>query len=174
MNPKEIIESRNFKPKEKVEQLSTALLNKAFQLDELVVVAIAQKDVDKANCIEAIEFATRANPQLITKTAFKFVVDSLQEKAPRIKWEAAKVIANTAMYAEVDLKKAIENLLQNSSHVGTVVRWSAAQALSAIANHKLKGFKVLLPQMHEIMIREEKSSIKKIYSQALKKAGFKL
>lgn len=97
-----------------------------------------------------------------------FVTDTLLEKAPRVKWESAKVIGNIAHLFPAKLDRAISNLLSNSEHEGTVVRWSTAYALGEILKLKTKYNKQLQPAIEAICEREEKNSIKKIYLTALK------
>jgi hypothetical protein len=77
-----------------------------------------------------MEFASKTNPGIINDKGFEFAIESLKSDAPRVKWESAKVIANTAHLFPKMLNKAVGNLLINTEHSGTVVRWSAAGALS--------------------------------------------
>ena len=116
-----------------------------------------------------MEYATKQNPNLADETVFSFVSKTLTEKAPRIKWESAKVIGNTAHLFTENLDKAITNLLTNTEHEGTVVRWSAAFALGEILKLKTKHNTNLFPTLEDICEKEEKNSIKKIYLDAIKK-----
>jgi HEAT repeat protein len=93
----------------------------------------------------------------------------LTEKAPRVKWESAKVIGNIAHLYPDKLDDAIKNLLTNTEYDGTVVRWSAAFALGQIIKLKTKRNKILIPAIEAICKREEQNSIGKIYLDALKK-----
>ena len=86
-----------------------------------------------------------------------------------MKWESAKVITNIAHLYPNDLEQAIENLLLNAKHKGTVVRWSAANALRAITALKSQHNVDLLLQMEILCENEEKDSIRKIYQDALKR-----
>ena len=92
----------------------------------------------KASCIEALEYASKTNPGIATETWLKFVIDTCNEKAPRIKWDSAKVIGIIAHRFPEKLNKAIQNLLTNSEHTGTVVRWNTSYELGKIA--KLNTF----------------------------------
>lgn len=166
----ELFSDKSIKPKEKTEQLSDAILIEKISVDDIIAFAEKSKDPVKATCIEALEFASKKNPAVITKTAFEFVTESLCAKAPRVKWESAKVIANSAAQFQKNLDKAIGNLLVNTEHDGTVVRWSAAYALGEIVKLKLKHNKDLIPAIETIIQREEKNSIRKIYLDALQKA----
>ena len=170
MKLQELLADKTVKPKEKTETISTWLLNATLGVDELVEFANEQKDPAKATCIEAIEFATKQQPSIITENAFRFVTGTLTAKAPRIKWESAKVIGNTAALFTNQLDEAIVQLIQNSEHEGTVVRWSAAYALGEIIKLKTTHNTELIPAAEAICNREEKNSIRKIYLDGIKKA----
>jgi hypothetical protein len=164
-----IINDKSLKPKEKTEAISRLILDNPLVVNELVSYATSTKDPVKATCIEALEFATNSNPDIATKECFDFVTDSLTAKAPRVKWEAARVVGNIASLFPAHLEKAIINLLINTEHPGTVVRWSAATALGQIIKLKTGNNKELIPAIEAITEREEKNSIRKIYLDALKK-----
>lgn len=169
MNFTELFKDKNIKGKEKTEQIAHWLMDNPEQLKKLIDFAGKAKDAEKATCIEAIELATRAQPEIVDEECIKFVSKSLGDKAPRIKWESARVIGNTAHLHTTKLETAIKNLLNNSEHIGTVVRWSAAYALGEIVKQKTKHQKDLIAAIEAIIEREEKNSIKKIYLTALKK-----
>jgi len=158
-------------PKERTESLGKLLLENPLIVDDLLIFAGASKDPVKATCIEALEFATAVNPGIATKTCFDFVTSALTAKAPRIKWEAARVIGNIAHLFPEQLGLTIINLLINTEHSGTVVRWSAATALGRILRLKTINNTELIPAIETIVNREEKNSIRKIYLEALKKTG---
>jgi hypothetical protein len=164
-----IISYKALKSKHKTILLSNYLLDRTFTTDELVTFSQTAKDPIKATCIEALEFASKQEPGILTIQAFQFVTTNLQSKAPRVKWESAKVIANSAHLFSGELKHAIKNLLENSTHSATVVRWSAAFALAEIIQLNTSANKSLLPTIESICNREEKNSIKKIYLNAIKK-----
>ena len=168
---KELLADKSLKPKEKTERINRMLLNKEIKTVALIDFAIQAKDPDKATCIEALELASRAEASIVDLKCFGFIVNCLTEKAPRIKWEAAKVTGNTVYLFPDKLDNAISNLLTNSEHTGTVVRWAAAFALGEIVKLDTKHNKDLIPAIEAIIKREEKNSIKKIYLAALKKTG---
>jgi hypothetical protein len=164
-----LLNDKGLKPKVKTETLSSWILDSRINVDDLSAFAETAKDPAKATCIEALEFATKQKPTIANKKAFQFVTQTLTAKAPRVKWESAKVIGNTAHLFPEQLDEAIKSLLDNSEHEGTVVRWSAAFALGEILKLKTKHNKDLLPAIKTICKREEKNSIKKIYIDAVKK-----
>lgn len=164
-----LLKDKEIKAKEKTAMISEWLLQKSLSVEELIAFAEQQKDAAKATCMEAAEYATKENPDIATDSLFDFACVSLTEKAPRLKWESAKVIGNIAFKYPEKLKLAIQNLLENTNHEGTVVRWSAAFALGEILKLQTKHNKELLKTVETICEKEEKNSIKKIYTAALKK-----
>lgn len=171
MDISHLLSDKTTKPKEKTEALSQGLLGGNLDANTLVAFAETAKDPAKATCIEALEYATKQKPSIASREAFQFVTQTLTAKAPRVKWESAKVIGNTASLFPAELEMAISNLLTNSEHEGTVVRWSAAYALGEIAKLKTKHNPELLLAIEAICHREEKASIRKMYLDALKKAN---
>lgn len=169
MDFQELFNDKSTKPKEKTEILCQWLAANPTKLDELLEFAAQSKDPVKATCIEAIEFATKSAPEIATAACLDFVTKTLTDKAPRVKWESAKVIGNIAHFYPAKLNEAINNLIVNTDHDGTVVRWSAAFALGEIIKLKTDRNKELIPAIEAICEREEKNSIKKIYLAALKK-----
>ena len=167
MDFQELLNDKALKPKEKTEALCSWLLTNPGKVGDLIGFASASKDPVKATCIEAIECATKSSPEIATLACLDFVARTLSEKAPRIKWESAKVIGNIAHLHPGNLDEAIGNLLVNTEHPGTVVRWSASYALGQIVKIKTNRNKDLIPAIESICNREEKNSIRKIYLAAL-------
>lgn len=168
MKIEELLNDKTLKPKVKTETLSQMLLDKTLSTDDLIAFARGAKDSPKASCIEALEFATKQNPAIASEACLHFVSETLTEKAPRVKWESAKVIGNIAYLFPEKLGPSIGHLLTNSEHSGTVVRWAAAYALGEIIKLNTVLNKELLPAADAIIKREDRDSIKKIYQKALK------
>ena len=171
MNIDGLLKDKVIKTKEKTETLAALLLEGKLKTDEWLSYSQRAKDPAKATCIEAMEFASKQKPSIINQKCFDFVCASLADKAPRIKWESARVIGNVAKLFPSKLEVAVTNLLNNTEHPGTVVRWSAAGALGEILLLKTKLNKDLLPAIEAICEREEKNSIKKIYAKSIKMAS---
>lgn len=163
-----ILKNKNLKAKEQVLVLAENILLTKISINDVVSYALNAKDAEKANCVEALEFVTKQQPNCLTEDAFNFIVDSLNHKAPRIKWESAKIIGNTISYHQNQIEKALVHLLLNTEHEGTVVRWSAAFALTEIYKLNSVFNKDLKPAIEAIVLREEKNSIRKIYTKVLK------
>lgn len=165
----ELFKDKSIKPKEKIEQISQLILTGELSPVELIDYAMKAKDPEKASCMEAFEFATRTDKNIASEIILVFAVDGLSAKAPRLKWESAKVIGNAATLFPKKLDKAINGLLINTQDAGTVVRWASAYALGEILKLKTKHQAQILERVKEILGSEEKNSIKKIYQAALKK-----
>jgi HEAT repeat protein len=166
----ELLQDKTKKIKEKTETISKWLLDGSMPVDELIAFAEKSKDSEKATCIEAIEYATKQNVRITDESVFFFVTKMLTDKAPRVKWESARVIGNIAHLFPSKLNKAITNLLINAEDDGTVVRWAAAFALGEILKLKTKHNKTLLPAIEALCNREKDNAIKKKYLDAIKKA----
>lgn len=166
----ELLNDKTKKIKVKTETISKWLLDGSMPVYELIAFAEKAKDSEKATCIEAIEYATKQNTKIADENVFAFVIKMLKDKAPRVKWESARVIGNIAYLFPAKLGKAISNLLANSEYDGTVVRWAAAYALGEILKLKTKHNKNLLPAIEIICEREKDNAIKKKYFDAIKKA----
>ena len=164
-----LLNDKTKKSKEKTETISKWLLDGSLQTVELIAFAEKSTDSVKAACIEAIEYATKINPTSADESVFLFVTRSLTDKAPRVKWESAKVIGNIAHRFPAKLNNAIGNLLTNSEYDGTVVRWATAYALGEILSLKTKHNTYLLPTIEAICGREEENGVRKKYLAAIKK-----
>jgi hypothetical protein len=169
MKISDLLNDKTIKSKQKTELLAQYILEKKIKVDEVILTATEAKDPVKATCIEALEFASKQKPAIINSEAFQFLTRSLTSKAPRVKWESAKVIGNAAHLFTNQLDDAINNLLINTKDTGTVVQWSSAFALGEILKLKTKHNKKLIPALEKISENTEKNSIKKIYLEALKK-----
>jgi len=165
----ELISDKTIKPKEKTDTISKWILDQSLPVDELIRFAEKQKDAIKATCVEAMEYATKVSPGIAGYEMLVFASQNLAEKSPRIKWESARVIGNIAHLFPDNLAPAVIHLLENTKHEGTVVRWSAALALGEILKLKTKNHADLVKAIETAHEKEVKNSIKKIYSEAVKK-----
>jgi len=169
MDIQQLLKDKTVKGKEKVETLSKAVLDGSLTPAELLDAAMKAKGADSGTCVEAMEFFTRTNPELCSKPCLDFMVVCLEDKAPRVRWEAAKVIGNVVALYATKLEDAISKLLANTEHPGTVVRWSAAYALTKIVEQKTKHNRDLVQAIEAITEREENNAIRKMYLACLKK-----
>lgn len=133
---------------------------------------VSGNDAERGTCIEALEYASQNKPE-IAREYISCVVDFLNDKAPRVKWEAARVIGNIASKYPEEVSKAVESLLTNTNDKGTVVRWSTAFALGEIARYNLKLRENLLSKINTILKKESNNGVKNVYLKTLKALGAK-
>lgn len=155
------------KSKEQVTYLSTLIKKNIKLLDSLKESLANAKPPERGALMEALEYATQDNSTIL-KNHLNEVVDYLNDKAPKVKWEAARVLANTAKEYPSDVAKGVEKLLINTKDAGTVVRWSAAFALGEIAKNNQKIQANLVKQINEILKTEKNNGVKNVYLKALK------
>ena len=123
--------------------------------NELIAFADKANDTEKATYIEAIEFAIKQNSNIADENVFAFVANALTQEAPRLKWDSAKVIGKIAALFPTKLNTAISNLLTNTEHKGTIVRWASAFALGEILKLRTKHNRDLLQAIETIYGREQ-------------------
>ena len=91
----QILESEG-KSKAKVKILSEALKSGAIA-PKAVELAISEVEgPTRATLVEALEGATRKRQDLVDAHLFARIVECLWDAAPRVRWEAAKTLANTS------------------------------------------------------------------------------
>ncbi len=159
---------KSVKPKELTETINNIIVSGTLDIDTLISFAHTARPPVKATCIEALEYVTRLHHIRLTEPQLSWVIGCLAAKEPRVIWESAKVTCNVIAHHPALIAQATAALLPLTEHKGTVVRWSAAYALSSI----ITAFPVpdRIEMVKHISKNEEKSSIRKLYTAALKKA----
>ncbi len=158
------------KPKELLLYLSKLIKKDKTLLADLEKSLESATDSERGTCIEALEHVTQENPEYAL-SFLKIVISSLSDKAPRVKWEAARIIGNIASQYPEKSAQAVDSLLTNTKDKGTVVRWSAAFALGEILKGNFKLQTTLLPKVKKIIKAEENNGVKNVYLKALKVIG---
>jgi hypothetical protein len=162
----DIVKSKS-KPKGKTALLAAALISDKKLIDDLIEYFPDAPIADRGLCIEAIAEITKDDPKF-ADCCLEFVIAQINDKAPRVKWEAATVVANAAKLYPERVAEAIPALIKNTEDDGTVVRWSAARGLTEIAKWNLKSQKKLLELFAKIIEVEQNNGVKNIYIKALK------
>ena len=78
---------KSVKPSEKTPLLATALQRGDLSQTALLAYAATAKDAVLGTCIEALEHVTKTDLQWLSVAALDFVIGSLGNKAPRVRWE---------------------------------------------------------------------------------------
>jgi len=124
-------------------------------------------DKEKGVCLEVLEAVTRERPEWASDH-LPAVIGLINHKAPKVKWESSRVVANLASKFPDKTAKAIPNLLANTSDKGTVVRWSAAFALGEILKSNDRERKALLGKVEKILKTEKNNGVRNVYLNAMK------
>ena len=125
------------------------------------------KPTERGACMEVLEYTSKENPA-VAKPHIETVIAYLSDKAPKVKWESARILGNVAQRYPEDVAKSVDELLANTKDNGTVVRWSAAYALSEIAKYNIKQRSQLLKHIDRILKSEGNGGVKNVYLKALK------
>jgi hypothetical protein len=158
------------KPKELVVFLAENVKKDGKLFAQLVDCLKNGSNVEKGVCAEVMEYVTKDKPELAVPY-IDDIVGYINYDAPKVKWETARVVGNVAQRFPEKASKAVPRLLLNTGDGGTVVRWSAAYALTEIAKNNLRLRKKLVPGFLEIVAKEENSGVKNVYLKALKIIG---
>ena len=121
---------------------------------------------DRATVLEALEGATRKRPGLIDGPLFTVLVKCLGGPAPRVRWEAARAVANVAAEHPRLLGSAVAPLLANTKHEGKVVRWGAAQAVVALVRAGCDEGN-LIAKVRKLAKSESDDGTRKVYQKLL-------
>jgi len=158
------------KPKGIVELLAEAIKRDKKQIAELIQCFEDGTTAEKGNCMEAIEYITKENPEF-AENCLEFVIAHINDKAPRVKWESCRIMGNVAQKFPDKVKGAIPKLLENTKDKGTVIRWSAAFALTEIAKSNQDVQKELVPEFQKILDKQTNKGVRNIYLKYLKSVG---
>ena len=169
MTIEELFQDKSIKAKAKAKEICQWLVNGELPLDELLSFAENQSPVNKATCIEAVEYATKKTTDIADEPLLEYMTNTLTNDEPRVKWESAKVIGNIAKKFPNSLSEPAKNLLDNATNEGTVVRWATAYALGEILKLKTEINKDLLPEIEKLSSQETNNGVNNKYLDALKK-----
>ncbi len=167
MNIVEEILKSDKKPKEKIYILSEKVKKDNKILAELVKYFEVGSIADKGSCIEVMKYVSQEKPEIVLPY-LEFVTKHINDDAPKIKWETARVIGNLAQEYSDKVSKAVPKLLLNSKDDGTVVRWSVAFAISEIVKNNSKSQKELMLKINEMIKKEQNNGVKNVYLKAIK------
>lgn len=163
---KNILQSKK-KPKEKVSLLAKKAKEDKKFLDGLVEYFKIGSTAEKGSCIEAMEYVSQDKPDMVVPF-LNFIIENINYNAPRVRWESARVIGNLAPKYPGKASKSIDRLFLNTKDKSTVVRWSAAFALTEIAKNSPKQQKRLISKFKDVIGGEKNSGVKNVYLKALK------
>lgn len=158
----EEILKETLKPKEKTTRLAECLKSDPKVMDELLKLWKSAKDPVKGTLLSAITLVVSENPVFIGDH-LDFVIAQLGHKAPRVKWESAEIVGHASKVFPDKVMAAIPALIENTGSDGTVVRWSAAFALSEILVNVPSSQEELIPKINAILEHETNDGVKSLF-----------
>ncbi|MFZ5433983.1 MAG: hypothetical protein ACOZB3_09450 [Calditrichota bacterium] len=162
---KELLNSK-IKPKEKTIRLSELLQNDTQLIAEMLENFRHFTASEQGTCLSALTIIAQDNPKSLG-THLDFIIARLGDKPPRVKWEAGEIVGYLAREFPQQVTPAIPALLANTREDGTVVRWSAAFALTEIAKYNSQSHRQLVPFFKK-SADTETGGVKTLYVKALK------
>jgi HEAT repeat protein len=137
-------------------------------MEELLELWKTANDPVKGALLSAITLIVSENPGCIGNH-LDFIIAQISHKAPRVKWESSEIVGHASKAFPDKAMAAIPALLENMSNEGTVVRWSAAFALSEIVKNAPASRELLVPKIKEILGRETNNGVRSLFlNKALK------
>jgi hypothetical protein len=168
MSISELIKNNPLKAKELTELIAQNLIEKKFNIIEVLEEMPKLNQSNRGNCMEAITIACTKHIELFDAKWLAALLPFLGNEPARVKWECARTISEIAKQIQADWSKHITLLLVNAQKDGTVVRWSSAHALVQLYLENPKVYAHLKIELESLQRNEEKNSIQKIYARALK------
>ena len=153
--------------KKKAKAIAEAVLLGGLSPSALLEASTKLPGAELAIIMEALEGATRKEPGLIDDELVVYLIKCLNHEAPRVRWEAARTIGNVAGQHSHHLDPAVDALLINTTHDGTVVRWATAQALTSIIRVGYPN-NDLPERLAEIAAAERDDGVRGVYDKALR------
>lgn len=124
-----------------------------------------------ATILEAIEEVSNKNIKLLREEYLHFAEQFVCATNNSCKRESSRIIGNLCARFPQSLSESMPLLFSNTKDPGTVVRWSAAYALSRIVVLPNYAKSDLYDTLVAIEAKEEEPGVKSQYTKALKKAA---
>jgi hypothetical protein len=154
------------KPKLKVQKIAGAVLNREIPAKEFIGFFLEADDKDKGTCADVMKHVSAENPGLLSKHIAE-LIKYINYPQPRVMWGVPEAIGNMAAQFPAEAASAIPNLLKNTAHESTVVRWCAAYALCKIAKSDVRQLKKLKPVFDKILKKEKNNGVRNVYLKSL-------
>lgn len=122
-----------------------------------------------ATILEAIEEITNKRLKALGVGYLRLAVPFVASTSNPCRREASRVVGNMAADFPDELAPAIDSLLANASDEGTVVRWSAAYALSRIVVLPAYAASPLRQRVEALSEAEQDNGVRGQYEKAIKK-----
>ncbi|MCL4339095.1 HEAT repeat domain-containing protein [Patescibacteria group bacterium] len=167
MNILEGIRKSKKNSKQLLVEIATAIKKDPKLIEQIKEGLKKGSKTEKGILMESLEYVTKDDPAIVEKL-LNTITDFINYKdSPRVRWEAARIIANVSAKYPKEAGKVVDKLFLNTNDKGTVVRWSAAYALGKIARYNLNSRTNLVPKIEAFLKKEQNSGVKNVYLKAL-------
>ena len=122
-----------------------------------------------ATILEAIEEITNKRLKALGAGYLRLAVPFVATTSNSCRREASRIVGNLAADFPAEVAPAIDSLLANAVNGGTVVRWSAAYALSRIVVLPASAASPLRQRVEVLCEAEQDNGVRGQYERALKK-----
>ena len=170
MSVAELLKDKSLKGTERRQVLENMIVAGKLTVTEVCALDSVVNEKQMATVLEAVEEVS--NKQLCQLEAgwLQWAEAYILSENNSCRREASRIVGNMAAQYPDLLNDAINNLMKNTSHEGTVIRWSAAYALSRIIVIDSYAKSDLYDRLVDICDSEEENGVKNQYIKALKKA----
>jgi hypothetical protein len=157
-------------PKEQKNKLITEVLNGKIDIDDLMNYFVKINYQTKNICADVLVAVSSKQPELF-EDYINILFNYIAYDSPKVRWGVQETIGNLAMVYPTKVEPAVPLILKNtkkSKMNTTLVRCSAAYALTEILKDDENIQQELLQEIHEIIASEENEDIVNVYLNGLK------
>lgn len=170
MTIQQIIDDKSIKRLEKRKALIEGIINGSFDFSAISAACSFLPEKNISLLLEALEEVSRSKEFSLEEDYLNLSERYILSSDPSCKREASRIVGNLAAAFPANLDHAIDALLQNAEHDGTVIRWASAYALSRIVLIPQYARGPLFEQISRLCEKEQENGVKNQYKKALKKA----
>ncbi|MCL2690837.1 MAG: hypothetical protein FWE56_01090 [Candidatus Bathyarchaeota archaeon] len=165
-----LLSNEAIKSLEKRQEITIAIQTQLITIKEIQTLKNILEDKKLVLVLEAMETVTNKNPEMANTDWLKFVQDLITSKSNNIKREASRIVGNIAHMFPDDLETSIQNLMENTTNEGTVIRWGSAYALAKIIQIPQHANSELYDILNKLCEQETENGVKNQLLGGLKKA----
>ena len=124
-----------------------------------------------ATVLEALEEISNKKLMPLEEGYLPLVIPYIASASNSCRREASRIVGNLAATFPEEVGEAVPLLMDNTADEGTVVRWSAAYALSRIVVLPSYAQSGLYDELQQLAATETEHGVKSQYDKALKKTS---
>jgi len=158
------------KPKEKTLLIVQKIREDHTLIHELFSLFATGTDPQKGACADVMKEISKTNPDLLLPY-LDTMIHHITYRALHVTWGVQESLGNMAQEYPAETAAALPQLLKNTTHESTVVRWCAAYAITEITLHNTARQPEMIPTITRLSAREKNNGVQQVYLKALKRLG---